>query len=108
MMFQVFRLSFFLYVARIASGCFKNRSGVVHGMRVGSERGSESSPRMDASDAGMVERRPAQAHAWSREREGETDCSRGCLFGRHHCFHMDKSLLPTSEGHKSLKYGGGF
>ena len=27
---------FFLYVATVASGCFKSRSGVVHGMHVGS------------------------------------------------------------------------
>ena len=34
-MFQVFHLCS-LYVATVASGCFKSRSGVAHGMRVGS------------------------------------------------------------------------
>ena len=34
-LFQVFHLSF-LYIATIASRCFKSRLGVAHGMRVGS------------------------------------------------------------------------
>ena len=33
-----------LYVVSIASGCFKSRSDVSHGMRVKSERGRERSP----------------------------------------------------------------
>jgi hypothetical protein len=33
---QVFSSIFFLYVAVVASRCFKNRSGVAHGMCVGS------------------------------------------------------------------------
>jgi hypothetical protein len=54
-MFQVFHLSF-LYVASVASECFKSRSSVAHDIRVGSWRGCERSPRVrgtgDVSGAG--------------------------------------------------------
>jgi hypothetical protein len=56
----------FLYVAIVASGCFKSRSSVVHGMCVGSRRGHEQSPHGQCSggvgpcvgmgDAGVVKR----------------------------------------------------
>jgi hypothetical protein len=69
-MFQVFRLPF-LYIASVASRYFKTRSGVAHGMRVGSGRGREQSPsgplsggagtgtRVDGGDVGAVERHPS-------------------------------------------------
>jgi hypothetical protein len=38
-MFQVFHLSSDVCVLAVASGCFKSRSGVAHGMSVGSGRG---------------------------------------------------------------------
>jgi hypothetical protein len=69
-MFQVFYLSF-LYIVSVASKCFKSRSGVAHGMHVGSGRGREQSPcgrrsgsvgpRASAGDAGAVEQSPGDA-----------------------------------------------
>jgi hypothetical protein len=65
---QMFHLSF-SYVASVAFGCFKNRSGIAHEMRVGSRRGREWSlreraawaARVRSSDTGAVERRPGDA-----------------------------------------------
>lgn len=84
----MFYLSF-LYVACVASGCFKSILGVVHGMRVRSRRVCERSPRgrrsdgagprVGAGDAGAVKRRPGGAgpHVDARETKGEIDCSHG-------------------------------
>jgi hypothetical protein len=77
---------FFLYVASVASRCFKSRSAVAHGMRVGSGRGCEQSPRatfsgvglgVGAGDAGTIERSLSDAgpHVDTKSRE-ETDCNR--------------------------------
>jgi hypothetical protein len=63
-MFQVFHCLFF-YVASVVFGCFRSRSGVAHGIPVGSERGSERSSdgrRSGGADgAGTVKRRPGSA-----------------------------------------------
>jgi hypothetical protein len=55
----------FLYVASVVFGCFKSRLSVVHGMCVGSGRGT-SGPRTGdvragAGGAGTVKRRPGSA-----------------------------------------------
>ena len=76
-MFQVFHVSF-LYVASVASGCFKNSSGVSYGMKC--ER-CERSPR--TRGAGDVP--AARAHrGCARRKHGptrgraKTDCCYGC------------------------------
>jgi hypothetical protein len=91
-MVQVFDLSF-LYITTITSGCFKSRSGIVHGMRVGNGRGRERSPRSRAAqatfwqhgprvgtgDTSTVEQHPDSAgpsmDAWNGGKK--TGCSRG-------------------------------
>ena len=76
-MFQVFYLSF-LYVASVASECFKSRSGVAHGICVGSERGREQSsserrlggvgpPWARVTQARSRKVRATRAHAWPHE-----------------------------------------
>jgi hypothetical protein len=40
--FQVFHLSFFLYIVSVASGCFKSKSSVAHEVRV--EAGARAVP----------------------------------------------------------------
>jgi hypothetical protein len=84
--FRVFHLSF-LYVASVASGCFKSRSGVAHGMHMKAggaravlveRRSGNVGPYVGASDAGMVERSPAtRAHVWMRKTEGKPTATVG-------------------------------
>ena len=45
-----------LYVATVASGCFKNKSGVAHRMRVGSGWRCERRPRRRGSTSGVLAR----------------------------------------------------
>jgi hypothetical protein len=72
---QVFRL-FFLYVASVASECFKNRLGVIHGIHVGSWRRCGTcdvrrrrAPRGCEMQARVSNVRLTRAHAWTRENE---------------------------------------
>jgi hypothetical protein len=73
-MFQTFHLSF-LYVASVASECLKSRSGVTHGIRMGSWRGRERSPRVTFGGAGP--------HAAARQRRRRAMSGRrGPMCGR--------------------------
>ena len=69
---------FFLYVASVASECFKSRSGVAHVICVESERGHEQSSRgrrlggvgpawARVTQARSSKVRATRAHAWPRE-----------------------------------------
>jgi hypothetical protein len=82
-----FFICLFLYVASVASRCFKSRSVIAYEMCVGSGRGCEQSPQatfsgvgpsVDAGDASAIERSLSDAgpHVDAQNRE-ETDCSRG-------------------------------
>jgi hypothetical protein len=79
LIFQVFHLSFFLYIASVASGRFKSRSSVAHETCMGSERGHEHTVRVTQGRLSDVRRcRPSCRCA-------KTDCSCGCADAKRGC-----------------------
>jgi hypothetical protein len=72
--FQVFHLSF-LYVVSVASECFKSRSVVAHGIRVGREGGMSSPAR--AMFGGAPPARMAARHRHGQAMPGRRASMRG-------------------------------